>query len=266
MSNTKNCQHTAPCGCGDESLMTPPPCNTGTPECPTPDPCPETFCAGCLVYCGDSIVDLGISQGDRMDVILQRIALWFTNPGCIAPSLSGSITSATITTEGLGYTDGVYVNVTLFGGTGTGATADITIVGGIITAVVLNALGINYTEGDILVPDPALLGPSTPTIIAGITVSIAPCRAILGLHSTTIMSTTIDLAWLSELSAVDYQVEYKEITATSWTLNPQIPAPVLNPTDLIAGLTPDTDYYIRVNNICSAGSCYSVTIQVRTKE
>jgi len=260
----KNCSHTVPCGCDDGSLKTPPPCNTGTPECPSPDLCPETFCAGCVVYCGDSIVDLGINQGDRMDVIMQRLALFLTNPGCITPVLTGAVTNIEITTEGLGYNDGSYLGVPLLGGSGTGATADITIVGGIITVATVIVSGVAYVEGEILVPDPALLGGSTPTIIAGLTISTAPCRSILGLHSTSITSSTIELAWLSEISAVSYVVEYKVASAVSWFINPSVPA-ALNPVDTIGGLLPDTDYHIRVNTICPLGSCYSVTILVRTK-
>jgi len=265
MSSTKNCGHSVPCGCEDEHLTTPPPCETGTEECPSPDPCPETFCAGCVVYCGDSIVDLGINQGDRMDVIMQRLALFLTNPSCITPVLTGALTNITITTAGIGYTDGVYAGVPLLGGSGSGATADITIAGGVITVATINAPGTGYVEGEILVPDPAALGPSTPSLIAGLTISIAPCRSVLGLHSTNVTQTTIELAWLAEISSNSYQVEYKEASSSSWTLNPAITTNPANPTDLIAGLTAGTDYHIRVNNICNAGNCFSVTILVRTK-
>lgn len=77
-----------PCGCDDGALVTPPPCENGTPTCPNPDPCSETFSTDCVVYTGDSIVDLGITRGDRLSTILQRIGLWLTNPGCITPGSS----------------------------------------------------------------------------------------------------------------------------------------------------------------------------------
>lgn len=263
---SKNCEHKVPCGCGDQPLTTPPPCNTGTPECPTPDPCPETFCAGCVVYCGDTIVDLGINQGDRMDVITQMLSLYLTNPGCITPPADPTaITALTIANAGVGYpNDGVHLGVLLTGGTGSGATADVTITGGIITGLVITNPGTGYSEADVLSLDTAL--PGVPTTPAELTVTVLPCRSTLGLHSTAITSSTVALAWLPDPSAVNgYQVEYKLATATSWTLSPAV-AQAVNPIDTIGGLLPDTDYHIRVNTRCASGGCYSVTILVRTKQ
>src|SRR5690606_12368104 len=77
--------------------------------CDNPDPCSETFCAECLVYCGETIVDLGIEKGERMDVILQRLTLFLTNPDCITPVLTGSVTNLFIASGGLGYDEGVYI-------------------------------------------------------------------------------------------------------------------------------------------------------------
>lgn len=71
------------CGCADKAIPVAAPCSQDTLSCPSPELCPETFSAGCVVYTGNSIIDLGINQGDRMDVILQRITLWLTNPACI---------------------------------------------------------------------------------------------------------------------------------------------------------------------------------------
>ncbi len=88
MSTDKKCGHSVPCGCEDTPLTTGTPCETGTPDCPAPDPCPETFCDECLVHCTDTIVDSGIQQGERLDVILQRLTLWILNPGCVTPGAS----------------------------------------------------------------------------------------------------------------------------------------------------------------------------------
>lgn len=261
----KNCNHNVPCGCNDVPLKTPPPCATGTPECPTPDPCPETFCAGCVVYCGDSIIDVGINKGDRMDVIIQQLALFLTNPGCITPVFTGAITSLVITTAGAGYTPSVVVpGVALQGGAGTGAIGTVTTgVSGEILNVTVTTPGTGYLEGDVLIPDTGAMG--VPSLAAAFTISIVPCKSVLGLHSTSIGSSSIDLAWLADQASVSYQVEYKLATATSWSLNPPL-VPVANPIDTIGGLFSDTDYHIRVNNICPGGACYSVTILVRTKQ
>jgi len=263
--SSKNCEHNVPCGCDDVGFSSPPPCGTGTPECPTPDPCPETFCAGCVVYCGDSIVDMGINKGDRMDVIIQMLSLYLTNPGCITPVTTGAITSLVITTAGLGYTaSSSFPNTPLLGGTGTGAIGTVvTGTNGEILSVTVTTPGTGYTEGDVLVPDAGVVG--TPSTVAAFTISIITCKSILGLHSTAITSSTIALAWLADISSINYQVEYKLASATSWTLNPLV-GPIANPVDTIGGLLADNDYHIRVNNICSLGTCYSVTILVRTKQ
>jgi len=259
------CNHSVPCGCDDVGLTTQAACNTGTPECPSPDPCPETFCAGCVVYCGDGIVDIGINKGDRMDVIMQRLALFLTNQGCIAPVFTGAITTVSITTAGAGYTPSITLpGVSLVGGSGVGAVATVvTGVSGEVIGITITNAGTGYLEGDILLPDTGTLG--VPTLAAALTVSIAPCRSVLGVHSTSITANTISLAWLADQSSVSYQVEYKLATAASWLLNPAV-SPATNPIDTIGGLTPNSDYYVRVNNICSGGACYSVTILVRTKQ
>ncbi len=172
---SKACGHSKPCGCSDQALTTQAPCETGTLTCPTPDPCPETFRAGCVVYTGDTIVDLGLKRGERLDVILQRLTLMITNPGCVS---------------------------------------------------------------------------------AGST-----CLAVVGLLSSSITSTTVDLTWIPVSTAINYTVEYKLATALAWTIT----TPVTAPEAVLGGLTPDTDYHIRINAICAAGSCYSVTIQIKTQ-
>ena len=59
-------------------------------------------------------------------------------------------------TGGTGYTNGYYPSVALTGGTGQGATANITIAGGVVTSCVFDLRGGGFTAGDILtapVPD-----------------------------------------------------------------------------------------------------------------
>jgi hypothetical protein len=84
MAICKNCKcESKYCGCADKATPVSPPCGQDTLYCPRPEPCPETFAAECVVYTGDSIDDLGIEKGDRMDLILQILTLWITNPTCI---------------------------------------------------------------------------------------------------------------------------------------------------------------------------------------
>jgi hypothetical protein len=63
---------------------------------------------------------------------------------------TGGILTATITNGGSAYTNGTYTNQALTGGSGTGATANITVSGGIVTAVVINGHGKNYAVGNTL--------------------------------------------------------------------------------------------------------------------
>lgn len=82
--NKKQCSCAVPCGCSDLPLQLCAPCTV--PLCGNGDPCPETFSAGCVVYTGDTIVDLGIMKGQRLDSIVQLFALLATNPGCAYPT------------------------------------------------------------------------------------------------------------------------------------------------------------------------------------
>lgn len=63
---------------------------------------------------------------------------------------TGGILTATITNGGSAYTNGTYTNQALTGGAGTGATANITVAGGIVTSVVINGHGVNYAIGNTL--------------------------------------------------------------------------------------------------------------------
>ena len=70
-------------------------------------------------------------------------ASWETN------ALNG-VNSVTLTAPGSGYTNGTYNSKTLTGGTGSGATANIVVSGGVVTSVTIFDKGIDYTVGDVL--------------------------------------------------------------------------------------------------------------------
>jgi hypothetical protein len=89
------------------------------------------------------------------------------------------------------------------------------------------------------------------------------CRSVLGLNSTVVTGTTIGLAWTSVGSPNSFQVEYREVSSFTWLLNPIVVAPTV--VDTIGGLLLNSFYYIRVNAMCDTGTCYSVTILVKTK-
>jgi len=80
-----------------------------------------------------------------------------TGTTIIALQSSGIETLGAIT-PGAGYADGVYSDVPLTGGSGGGATADITVAAGAVTVVTLVEPGAAYEVGDVLSADDADLG------------------------------------------------------------------------------------------------------------
>lgn len=63
--------------------------------------------------------------------------------------VQSAVNNGTIT-PGFGYANGLYSNVPLTGGSGSGATANITIAGNVVTSVTLNNKGNFYAVGDVL--------------------------------------------------------------------------------------------------------------------
>ena len=61
-----------------------------------------------------------------------------------------AISTWTLTDGGSGYTNGSYSAVDLTGGTGLHATANITVAGGIVTAVTFVSYGHDFVSGDVL--------------------------------------------------------------------------------------------------------------------
>jgi hypothetical protein len=78
--------------------------------------------------------------------------------------------------------------------------------------------------------------------------------------TNVITPLTIDLVWGAVAGAIEYQVEYKLPSAGVWTLLPEQTSTSVT----IGGLTPATEYYIRVSTTTNASTCYSVTISAST--
>jgi hypothetical protein len=71
--------------------------------------------------------------------------------------VQGAITAGTIT-PGSGYINNLYSNVPITGGSGNGATANITVSGNVVTNVRFNNLGNFYVVGDVVSASTAYLG------------------------------------------------------------------------------------------------------------
>jgi phage tail sheath protein FI len=109
-----------------------------------------------------------VNQASGVDQLWTLVGAAISGPvdalGAITPgslyttSLTGTVSTLGAITPGSLYTNGVYSNVPLTGGTGTGATANITVSGGVVTVVTLAAVGIGYTAGDVLSATAASIG------------------------------------------------------------------------------------------------------------
>lgn len=88
------------------------------------------------------------------------------------PYTGAEVLTIVLTNGGAGYTNGTYTNVPLLNtaATGTGATANITVAGGILTVVTIVNDGGGYTAADTLHPDPAFI-PFVAGVQAIITIS-----------------------------------------------------------------------------------------------
>lgn len=67
--------------------------------------------------------------------------------GMTQPTFTGYVTFISTSSPGSGYTDGVYSGIPAVGGGGSGATAQVTVSGGVISGVTVSAGGSGYTSG-----------------------------------------------------------------------------------------------------------------------
>jgi len=92
--NTKS----SPCACKDHALTTPcsyTDCTDVNTKRGHPEHCAEIFCTDCLHRCRNDIQmsnssgqTLVANQGDKLDVILQRLFIFTTNPSCYDSSVA----------------------------------------------------------------------------------------------------------------------------------------------------------------------------------
>lgn len=80
----KDCGCKDTCGCKSDILSLRPICSS--PECADPEKCSEIFSTDCIVYTGDTILDLGIPKGTRLSDVLQILMNHAVNPGCASPN------------------------------------------------------------------------------------------------------------------------------------------------------------------------------------
>lgn len=136
---------------------------------------PSPNCKSYTVTCAKlGIASITVTNGGSNYVTKPTVS--FVGGGGDATAIAnigeGGASNPIISDPGAGYVDGTYTNVSFTGGGGgAGALATIIVSGGNVTSVVITTAGTGYTEGDILNPDATLMGPSTPSVPAAVTVS-----------------------------------------------------------------------------------------------
>lgn len=199
-------------------------------------------------------------------------AVTITNPGygyvandqlsAKATSLgaTSSITTLGTFTGGAGYTDGTYNNVPLTGSaTGTSATANITVSGGVVTDVVLANGGVNYSTTDILtaaigttgtgftVQVSAITNPTTAFYVDVLSVtSQTPAQYVANVViDTHTIPVSIDLSTISNVGAF--------ITALNAALGSNGTATLTNGNIVIASSTVGTTSTVTVTDVNTTG-------------
>jgi hypothetical protein len=109
--------------------------------------------------CNDAIVynvreqtwyDAGTALGARRSAgYFSQVFQFPINVGWEFQSIGG-VNATSITNAGSAYTNGTYTGVALTGGNGTGATANITVAGNVVTVVTIATRGVNYSVADVL--------------------------------------------------------------------------------------------------------------------
>tara|TARA_B100000902_G_scaffold389745_1_gene437423 strand:- start:610 stop:1185 length:576 start_codon:yes stop_codon:yes gene_type:complete len=115
--------NSSPCACQDHGLTTPctfHDCTTGSAGRGWPEFCADTYCVNCITHCRNSFQApngadqyLYANRGEKLDMILQRMFLFATQPTCFNLSipllfhLEEATTSTTVTLRWDGVPSGV---------------------------------------------------------------------------------------------------------------------------------------------------------------
>jgi hypothetical protein len=92
------------------------------------------------------------------------------------------------------------------------------------------------------------------------------CLSATDLQVGNITNISVDLMWVNNSQiSTGISVEYKDPSSSTWTILPTLASTINNIT--LTGLTPNTDYDIRINTICGEElPCMSLTIKIKTLE
>lgn len=123
--------------------------------------------------------ELSLSLAPVPDQAYTTILTYFYYPPTIVQGEVSALNTTSFT-GGSGYTNGLYLNTSLTGGSGSGATADIRVSGGVVVSVDLKNGGQFYTAGDSLSASTTVLGSGSNFSISVSAVSNAEGTSWLG--------------------------------------------------------------------------------------
>jgi hypothetical protein len=132
-----------------------------------------------ITVSGGNVVSVTISYGGNNYAVNDVLS-------CSASSIGSGVTAFGALTGGSGYVNGTYPNVTLTGGTGTGAKATITVSGGLVISAALTYAGVGYTAADSLTTANTNLGGTG----AGFNVAVSTVAASTGFQCDVATITT----------------------------------------------------------------------------
>ena len=99
-----------------------------------------------VVISGNIITTVNVTSGGANYLAGDQLTFSYLNVGGDAAGVIGALA---LSTYGTGFTDGFY-SVQISGGSGSGATADITVSGGAVTDAIIASGGLGYVQGDVV--------------------------------------------------------------------------------------------------------------------
>ena len=157
------------------------------------------------VVSGGAVTSLQIDTAGT-DYVVADVLVDLEIPSAPNPN-EGEILTTTLTSGGSGYLDGAYTGVSLTGGSGTSATADVVITGGVAAITMIDG-GIDYIALETLSADDADLGGNGGT---GLVITIDTVDENSGLGSYIPASYVVDSVEADLLTAVQPTFTVTEI-------------------------------------------------------